>query len=107
VRAEYRSHIEKLPKLACNSNTAKDANDILALETELAKVQWSKVLNRDPVKAYNKIRIADLPRMMPGYDWKRYLIDAGIDGKVDYVIVSQPSYFTALSKLLHTTPLPV
>jgi putative endopeptidase len=107
VRAEYRSHIEKLTKLAGNSNTAKDANDILALETELAKVQWSKVENRDPVKTYNKIRIADLPRMMPGYDWKRYLIDAGFDGKVDYVIVSQPSYFTALSRLLRTTPLPV
>ncbi len=107
ARAEYRSHIEKLEKLAGNNNPAKDANDILTLETELAKVQWSKVENRDPVKTYNKIRVADLPRMMPGYDWKRYLVDAGIDGKVDYVIVSQPSYFTALSKVLGKTPLTV
>ena len=107
ARAEYRSHIEKLEKLAGNNDAAKDADDILALETELAKVQWTKVENRDPVKTYNKIRIADLPSMMPGYDWKRYLIDAGIDGKVDYVIVSQPSYFTALGKVLGKTPLAV
>jgi predicted metalloendopeptidase len=107
ARAEYRSHIEKLEKLAGNNNPAKDANDILILETELAKVQWTRVENRDPVKTYNKIWIADLPRMMPGYDWKRYLIDARIDGKVDYVIVSQPSYFTALGKVLGKTPLPV
>jgi putative endopeptidase len=31
----------------------------VALETEIAKVQWTKVELRDPVKAYNKVKMAD------------------------------------------------
>jgi len=39
VRAEYRSHIEKVTKLAGNSNTAKDANDILVTSGQPAREQ--------------------------------------------------------------------
>ncbi len=51
--------------------------------------------------------IADLPKLMPGYDWRRYVRGTDIDGKVDSVIVSQPSYFSGLDKLMAATPLPV
>jgi len=37
----------------------------LALETALARIQWTRVDNRDPVKTYNKTAIADLPKLMP------------------------------------------
>jgi predicted metalloendopeptidase len=107
VRTEYRAHIERLAKLAGNRNPRQDARDILTLETQLAKAQWSKVQNRDPVKTYNKTRMVDLARVMPAYDWNEYLVGAGVDGKVEYVIVSQPSYMAALGKLLRKTPLPV
>ena len=107
ARAAYRAHIEKMQRLAGAKNSAKDAHDIVALETELAKVQWSKVDNRDPVKTYNKVRIADLPRVIAGYDWQGYLTMAGVMGRVDYVIVRQPSYFAAFGKVLRKTPLPV
>jgi putative endopeptidase len=105
ARSEYRAHIEKMEQLAGDKTAAKDAQEILTLETELAKVQWSRVENRDPAKTYNKVRITDLPRIMAGYDWKSYLTDAAVDGRVDYVIVSQPSYFTALGELLRERPL--
>ena len=48
-----------------------------------------------------------LAALAPGYDWKRYLDSAGIEGKVDYLIVGQPSYITAFAKVLDQTPLPV
>ena len=85
----------------------RDAKDILALETELAKVQWTKVENRDPVKTYNKVEFAKLAGLAPGYDWKAYLADAGVDGKTDYLMISQPSYITGFNNLLQQTPLPV
>jgi predicted metalloendopeptidase len=107
ARAKYQTHIENMQKLAGDKDAVKDAKDILALETELAKIQWTKVENRDPVKTYNKYLIADLPGLMPAYDWKSYLGKAAIDGKVDYLIISQPSYFTAFGKLLQKTPLAV
>ena len=51
--------------------------------------------------------IADLPKLMPAYDWQRYAQGSEIAGKVDSVIVSQPSYFTKLDQLAASTPLPV
>jgi putative endopeptidase len=107
VRAKYLQHVETMLKLAGDAAAAQEAKDILALETALAKVQWSKVENRDPVKAYNRVELAQLPALAPGYDWKAYLSDAGVAGKVEYLVISQPSYITAFNQLLQHTPLSV
>jgi predicted metalloendopeptidase len=69
-------------------------------------VQWTRVENRDPLKTYNKTPIADLAALMPGYDWQRFLQSAGVGGKVDSVIVRQPSYFGGLAGIVAATPLP-
>jgi predicted metalloendopeptidase len=103
--AKYEKHVAKMLALAGNGNAVADAKAIVALETELAKVQWTKVELRDPVKAYNKVELAKLPKLAPGYDWPLYLKDTGLAGKVDYVIVSQPTYLTGFNKVLAKTPL--
>ncbi len=107
ARKEYGQYIEKMLTLAGDKTAIKDAKDILALETELAKVQWTKVENRDPVKTYNKFEFAKLGAIARGYDWKAYLVDSGVEGKTDYLVVSQPSYITGFNNLLQTTALPV
>jgi putative endopeptidase len=107
ARLAYRAHIEKMLAMAGAAKAADDAAAILALETALAKIQWTRVEDRDPIKTYNKTALNELSALMPGYDWQRYVRGAGIEGKVDYVIVRQPSYFTALAKLMTGTPLPV
>ncbi|MBS0575796.1 MAG: M13 family metallopeptidase [Proteobacteria bacterium] len=106
-RDAYQAHIERMLALAGDKDAKAEAASVLALETALAKIQWSKVENRDPNKVYNKVMVADLPALMPGFDWTTFLADAGVAGKVDYVIISQPSYFKALSGLIASTPLPV
>jgi putative endopeptidase len=107
ARTAYRAHVEKMLGMAGESKAAESAAGILKLETSLAKIQWTRVENRDPIKTYNKTAIAELPALMPGYDWQRYVRSAGIDGKVDSVIISQPGYFTGLGKVMTGTPLPV
>jgi predicted metalloendopeptidase len=104
-RARYVLHIERMLALAGDQDAAKSARDILSLETALAKSQWTKVQNRDPQKTYNKVEFAKLPALTPGYDWKSYLVQSGVEGKVDYLVVSQPSYLRDLGKLLRSTPL--
>ncbi len=106
VRAQYFAHVKKMLDMAGVHDTAKAAGDILALESELAGAQWTRVDNRDPVATYNKYGIAQLAELAPAVDWKRWLTDSGIDSRVDYVIVAQPSYMTALAKLIADTPLP-
>jgi putative endopeptidase len=107
ARAKYLTHIGKMLGMAGDAQAESDAAAILGLETSMAQVQWTRVENRDPIKTYNKTAIADLPTLMPGYDWQGYLRGSDIAGKVDSVIVTQPSYFTSLDKLMAATPLPV
>jgi predicted metalloendopeptidase len=102
---KYEQHVGKMLALAGNPHPAADAKAIVALETEIAKLQWTKVAQRDPVKAYNKVPLNKLPKLAPGYDWTTWLNDSGIGGKVDYVIVSQPSFISGFNQLLNKTPL--
>jgi putative endopeptidase len=107
ARVGYLAHIEKMLSMAGESKAAEHAAAILNLETSLAKIQWTRVEDRDPIKTYNKTAITELAVLMPGYDWQRYVRSAGIEGKVDSVIIRQPSYFTGLGKVMTNTPLPV
>jgi predicted metalloendopeptidase len=107
IRAKYQVHVEKMLALAGHAQAAAEAAQVVALEADIARIQWTAVENRDPVKAYNKLSLAQLKALMPGFDWAPVLKDAGMAGKVDTLIVSQPSYLAGLDKLIAQTPLPV
>jgi predicted metalloendopeptidase len=107
ARILYGTHVEKMLSLDGDKQAAKHAREIVALETQLARVQWTRVDNRDPVKTYNKVMFTKLPDLVPGYDWKAYLSDAGVAGRTDYLVIDQPSYLSAFSKILAKTPLSV
>nr|WP_308937320.1 M13-type metalloendopeptidase [Duganella vulcania] len=103
--AKYELHVAKMLTMAGDAHGAVTAHAIVEFEKELAKLQWTKVELRDPVKAYNKVDIAKLGKVAPGYDWNAYLADAGVKGKVNYVIVGQPSYLKGMTALLAKTQL--
>ncbi len=105
VRTGYERTIERMLALSGDPHAAADARAVMKLETDLARVQWSKVANRDPVKTYNKVAIADLAKLSPGFAWPAYLGASGLDGRVESVIVSQPSYLRGFGKILAGTPL--
>jgi predicted metalloendopeptidase len=105
TREKYQAHVEKMLTLAGHAHAQDEAARIVALETAIAKAQWSAVENRDPVKAYNKLTLAQLKALAPGFDFGAYLKGTGVAGKVDSVIVSQPSYIQGLDKIIASTPL--
>jgi putative endopeptidase len=107
IRKQYQAHVMRMMSMAGDAHAAADARAIVALETSLARVQWTRVQNRDPVKTYNKYPFARLASLAPGYDWGTYLIDSGVKGRTDYLVISQPSYISAFNRLLRTTPLSV
>jgi putative endopeptidase len=105
IRHKYQEHVAAALGELGDRNAQQEAAAIVAVETELAKVQWTQTDNRDPKKTYNRVDLAALKSIMAGYDWHRYLVAAGIDGKVDYLIISQPSYVAGLGEVLAQTPL--
>lgn len=105
IRAAYLTHVEKMLSMAGVSNAQQAAASIMSLETEIAKIQWSNVENRNPVKTYNKVEVAKLGDLLPGFDWNKYFAEMGTAGKTDSVIVRQPSYLTGLNKVIQDTSL--
>jgi putative endopeptidase len=105
TRAGYRAYAAKVLTLAGDGNATVDAQAVLAFETALAKAQWSAVELRDPVKGYNKVALADLNGVTPGFDWTDWLAGAGLAGKAQDVILSQPTYLKAFAGIAADTPL--
>jgi putative endopeptidase len=105
IREAFLVHVEKMLSMSGHANPGQAASAIMALETEIAKIQWSNVENRNPVKTYNKVEVSKLSELLPDFAWNKYFTEMGTAGKTDYVIVRQPSYLTGLNKLIQDTPI--
>ncbi len=119
VRAKYVPYLARLLALAATvggdaraggsidarAGASADARAVLALETALARAQWSEVENRDPIKGYNPVALADLPALLPVLDMARYAAAAGLEGRASTIIVRQPGYLRGLNTLLTSVPL--
>ncbi|MDB5677525.1 M13 family metallopeptidase [Sphingomonas bacterium] len=108
-RKAYRDYIMRIEELAGVSDPAaraSRADAIIALETSLAKDQWTPEARRDPVKTYNPMTRAQLTKLAPQFDWTPVLAKIGL-GKMPTVIVAEPSAVTAAGKAIAATPLSV
>ena len=100
----YQAYVERMLTLAKIGDAKTSAAEIVALETRIAKAQWSKVQNRDADKTYNKMGLAELAKLAPDFDWQLYFQTNGIKD-VKEVVVAQPPYLTSMAKLLDEVPL--
>lgn len=106
IREKYEAHIARMFALVNLKNGEEAARGILRLETELARIQWSKVESRDAVKTYNPMTVSELKALMPVFDWDSFLKRADLR-KLQSLVISQPSYFAGLDQLLQSVELPV
>jgi putative endopeptidase len=107
IKQKYAEHISDMLSRYGDKNAALDAVEIVKLETRLAKIQWTNVQNRDPIKTYNQVPLDKLSTLMPNFDWNNYLTAAKLNGKISYLVISQPSYLKGLDKILQQTPLSI
>jgi predicted metalloendopeptidase len=103
-RAKYVTFLAAMHKLAGLPAPDAAASDIMALETHLAKNQWTNVEMRDLSKMYNKVATADLATQFPGFDWAAWMGELKI-ASMPAVIVGQPSYVKALTAAINEWPL--
>ncbi len=106
-RAKYREHVEKMLHLLGDAGAGKDADKIIELETALAKIQWTRVANRDAQKTYNPETPAQLAQLAPAIDWQLFFTHTGLSNTLPALIVRQPDYLQGLSALMQSTPIAV
>ena len=75
IREAYVMHIQRMLAFAgvTGADAALRAQDILTLETRLAKPQWDRAKKRDRDKTYNVVTFAELRKQYPGFDWAAWL----------------------------------
>jgi putative endopeptidase len=104
-RAKYREHVEKMLHLLGEAGPGTQADKILVLETAIAKIQWTRVANRDAQKTYNPETPAQLAQLAPAIDWQAYFTELGLTNPLPTLIVRQPDYLQGLSQLIQSTPI--
>ena len=109
TRTAYRQYLADMLGLVGMSDTEARADRILALETEIAKVQWSRADRRDEDKVYNPMTISDLKALAPDFAWDAFLAESHIplarpDGSQRYAIVAEKTAFEPLAKIFAATP---
>ena len=102
ARKALRAYISELFKLANLGDEGNAANEILAVETKIAEVQWERTELRDADKRYNKFTQTALAKLTPHIDWQAYFKSADIEDTAD-VIVTAPSFFEGLDKIIDET----
>ena len=80
------------------------ADNLMKLETAIAKTSRKREDTRDPLKNYNKISFKQLQESTPALDWSVFMDGTSLHN-VDTVIVGQPEFLTALNGYLASFPL--
>ena len=106
IRAKYVGHVAALLHLLGDdaAQAKTEADTVLALETELARVSMTRVDRRDPDKTYHRMPQAELAKLAPDFDWPAYF--AAVQAPpVASLNVAQPDFVRGMSVLLKRVPL--
>jgi predicted metalloendopeptidase len=104
IRTAYEAYLSQMFSLAGRAQPALDARAVLALETELAKAQWSVVETRDASRSDARYRLDKLRVQMPGFDWAAWARPQGLD-RAAVIVLGQPSFFESFAAIVARTPL--
>jgi putative endopeptidase len=103
-KAKYELYVAQMLTLAKWPNPAANAKAIVALETEIAKVSWTRAEQRDDNKMYNPYDTAKLPGLAPGFDWTAFMTGAGLT-KVSHVVAQENTAFPKIAEIFGKTPI--
>ncbi len=105
-KAKYQAYVADTLRRIGWSAPETAAQQIVDLETAIAKVSWSRMEQRDDVKTYNPTTVAALTKAAPGFPWKAYFAGAELPD-ANRVIVGEKTAFPKIAALYAKTPLPV
>jgi putative endopeptidase len=98
LRAAYLKHLENVLVLAGETNAPARAKAIFDMEKKIAEAHWNKIDSSDSTKTYNKMTVAALTKMAPGFDFVGFMKGIGVN--VNEVVIGQPSAFKGIAKIV-------
>ena len=101
LRDQYVAHVQRMFALAGDSSeqAAKEAADVLRIETTLAKGSMARVDMRDPAKRYHIMSVSEVTALSPSYAWSTYLDGVGLSA-AKTLNVASPGYVKAVEDVL-------
>jgi putative endopeptidase len=105
VRAKYERYLTRIFTLVGRETPAQDAKDVIALESDLARVSWTEAQTRSAGSdTYTRYTLRQLAAEMPGFDWQAWARPQGLD-RSPVIILAQPSFFKAFAEMVPRVPL--
>ena len=104
--AAYEQHIAKVLELSgiAAADAAKQAKDVIAFETRLAKVsKSSEELSRDVQLYYNPVDLAKADKLTPNFSWTKFFESQGVAAPKMFSL-AMPEFHAEVSKMLADTP---
>ncbi|GAB6195715.1 peptidase [Lysobacter xanthus] len=106
VLGAYQAHVAKVLQLSGigAADAAKQAKDVVAFETRLAKASKSRSeLSRDAELFYNPISPAEADKLSPNFPWTTFFKSQGLDVPAMFSLAI-PSFHQEVSKMLGDVP---
>jgi len=101
--AAYRAYAESLLSLAGDTEPARSASAVLALETEIARLHWPAAKRGDRDLTYNPKTRAELAALAPDFPWDQMFAVREIP-TWDAFGAKQPDAIQGLAALFRATP---
>jgi putative endopeptidase len=104
--AAYEKHVAKVLELSgvAAADAAKQAKDVVAFETRLAKVsKSSEELSRDVSLYYNPVSAAEADKLTPNFPWTRFFESQGLKTPEKFSLAI-PAFHQEVSKMLGDVP---
>ena len=101
IRNAYQKYIVDLCKHTgfSEKDAQRISDDVLRIETRLARASKSRTELRDPEANYNKLTYDELKEQFPGINWEGFFQNLGMDG-VKEVCLGQPVAIHEVEKVL-------
>ena len=103
IREAFKAHIVKMFQLFGFSKGAatKKMQNVMKIETELAKVSRSRTELRNPEANYNKMTLKEFQTRYPNLPLEQLMKAQGIDSKyLQDMVVGQPDFLDGANKLV-------
>ncbi|MBV1775892.1 M13 family metallopeptidase [Burkholderiaceae bacterium DAT-1] len=104
ARTAYLTYLTTLATRIGLAHPEATAQDVFALEKQIAALHVPIEDTRDPGKMYNPLSATGLAAQAPGFDWTRFLKSAGLNPSQP-VVLTTPTTATGLGKLYQSVPL--